>query len=107
MKNKKLTVNHSGERLDVFITRNQSDFSRTNIQKSIKLGLITVNGHVEPCRYRVESGDEIFIEKLVSGDHFEELIPKKILFDILYEDDFLIAINKPAGLMVHPGAGAW
>ncbi len=105
MKNKILTVDRSGERLDVFITRDQTDFSRTIIQKSINMGFITVNGNNEPSRYRVETGDEIFIEQLVISESFQELIPKKIMFDVLYEDEFLIAINKPAGLTVHPGAG--
>jgi 23S rRNA pseudouridine1911/1915/1917 synthase len=105
LKNKILTVDRSGERLDVFITRDQTDFSRTIIQKSIKMGFITVNGNNEPSRYRVETGDEIFIEQLVISESFQELIPKKIMFDVLYEDEFLIAINKPAGLTVHPGAG--
>ena len=90
-------------RLDVFLARELTGFSRSRIQQLIRAGFVKLNGkHARP-RDLVRTGDHIDLtepppEKI---DNRPEPIPLEILF----EDDDLIVINKPAGLVVHPGAG--
>jgi 23S rRNA pseudouridine1911/1915/1917 synthase len=105
LKNKKFIADQGGERLDLFISRHIHNISRTKIQHSIKAGLITVNGQKEPSRYRVEIGDEIFIEEIMINSEPQELVPKKLELDILFEDEHIIVINKAPDVTVHPGAG--
>lgn len=102
------TVNsqEQGERLDRLFSLHYADLSRSRFKELIKTGQAAVNGvtNTEP-NYRVQAGEtiEITIPKP------EDAIPRaeSIPLDIIYEDDDLIVINKPAGLVVHPAAGNW
>ncbi len=90
-------------RLDQFLARELTKFSRSRIQTLIRNQNVTLNGSPARPRDLVRAGDRIQVnepppEKL---DNLPEAIP----LDVLYEDDELIVINKPAGLVVHPGAG--
>jgi 23S rRNA pseudouridine1911/1915/1917 synthase len=90
-------------RLDQFLARELTKFSRSRIQTLIRSQNVTLNGSPARPRDLVRAGDRIQVnepppEKL---DNRPEAIP----LDVLYEDDELIVINKPAGLVVHPGAG--
>jgi 23S rRNA pseudouridine1911/1915/1917 synthase len=90
-------------RLDRFLARQLPEYSRSRIQQLIRAGFVRLNGVTTRPRELVRSGDAIELtepplEKI-------ENQPEPIPLDILFEDNDLIVINKPAGLVVHPGAG--
>ncbi|MCK4903415.1 MAG: RluA family pseudouridine synthase [Candidatus Marinimicrobia bacterium] len=105
MKNDILIVDKSGIRLDKFLADNISEFSRSQLQKYIKNGNITINEEIKPVKYRLNLGDKIHIEisEKISDNDFVE--PQDIPIDIIFEDDDIIVINKEAGMTVHPGTG--
>ena len=90
-------------RLDQFLARELPRFSRSRLQQLIRKAFITLNGAAARPRDLVRTGDRIEVNEppLEKIDNQPEPIP----FDVLYEDEDLIIINKPAGLVVHPGAG--
>ncbi len=92
-----------GARLDQFLSRVLSSVSRTLITHSIRKGLVLVDGVSKKGSYRLKPGE------VVAGSIFElpgiDVDPEKIDFPVLYEDDFLLLISKPPGLVVHPGSG--
>jgi len=92
-----------GQRLDRVVAANCPDLSRTRAQELIEEGLVRVNGKATKDSHKVRAGDMIEVElqprPALSAE--AEAIP----LDVLYEDDDVIAINKPAGMMVHAGAG--
>ncbi|MCX6128650.1 MAG: RluA family pseudouridine synthase [Proteobacteria bacterium] len=93
-------------RLDVFLTRSLPRFSRSALQTLIKGGHVKVNGHVAKASQRLEATDSIQLDDLPEEQLAEpSMVPTPFPLDILYEDTSLIVINKPAGLIVHPGAG--
>ncbi|MBN2093467.1 RluA family pseudouridine synthase [candidate division KSB1 bacterium] len=98
-----VSENKNKERLDIFLTRESSEFSRSQIQKMIKDGQVTINGKIIKPNYQIHPGDkiELHIPKPQKSIHEPENIP----LDILYEDENLIIINKPAGMVVHPAYG--
>ncbi len=93
-----------GKRLDAALSQQFSDYSRSRIQEWIQNGFVKVNGEVITSnKYKMAGFEDIEInaEIEVAG----EWKPEAIALDIVYEDDALLVINKPAGLVVHPGAG--
>ena len=90
-------------RLDKFLSEKLTDVSRSQIQTWIKDGHVLVNGHPSKVNYKVKLEDaiEVAIPEVVEL----ELLPEKIPLDIYYEDDDVIVINKPKGMVVHPAAG--
>ena len=103
--NKTLVVQsqQEGMRLDVFLTESL-DFSRSKINKEIKNKKILVNNNEVKSGYLIRENDEI---KINIEDEEINLAPQNIKFKILYEDDYLIVISKPVGIVVHPGAGVY
>jgi len=100
-----ISVDHAaaGKRLDAFLAEQVEGWSRSRLQRLIEGGDILVNGKEAKPSYRIHTADEIDIdltEKPVA--RFE---PENIPLDIVFEDEFLAVINKPAGMIVHPGAG--
>ncbi len=91
-----------GDRLDAYIAERVAA-SRTKVQKSIRAGTATVNGKPEKKSYPVEPGDEIVVRLVKPPPIGAE--PEAIPLDIAYEDDHLIVVNKPAGMVVHPAYG--
>ena len=90
------------ERLDKYLANN-TDYTRSIIAKMLDENYIDVNGKVEKASYKVRLNDSINIkEGYVSVPDIE---PVKMDIDIVYEDDDLIIVNKPSGLVVHPGSG--
>ena len=94
------------DRLDVFLVRHFPGFSRSNLARQIKEGRVEVNGRsgkkIRPGR-RIENGDVV---RVALGQRTEPYArPEPIALDILHEDEWLLLINKPPGLTVHPGAG--
>ncbi len=92
-----------GERLDKVISAHALDLSRASVQRLIKDGAVTVNGRPSKPSYRVQTGDEIVVHVPIEPP--EQVLPEDIPLDIVYEDDVLLVIDKPAGMVVHPGAG--
>jgi len=95
---------YAGERLDKYLGTQCSDLSRARLQGLVKEGAVFVNG--KACTqnsYKVEEGDQIALEAPALKEPEPE--PEDIPLDIFYEDEALLVINKPAGLVVHPGAG--
>lgn len=98
-----IIVEHGGERIDKFLAQ-ELDKSRSLVQKLIKDQLVLVNGEVVKTNYSVADGDEIDVKQLDVVDN-TNIIPQPMDLDIVYEDDDLLVINKPSGLVVHPAPG--
>ncbi|MER3428463.1 MAG: RNA pseudouridine synthase [Pyrinomonas sp.] len=92
-----------GKRLDVFLAARIADWSRASIKRVIEAGEALVDGREVKPAYRLRVGERVEIE--LSEIRPTNLQPEQIPLDIVYEDDVLVVINKPAGLVVHPGAG--
>lgn len=92
-----------GKRLDAYLAQQIENRSRSRIQKMIDDGDVLVNEKRVKSSYKVQNNDTIEVELTeLPADVFE---PEDIPLEIFYEDDFLAVINKPAGMVVHPGAG--
>ena len=89
-----------GRRLDKYLHDRFRRHSRMMIQKMIKRGDVTVNGRPTKNSYEMEAGDVIELTFPLPEPY--EVIPEDIPLDILYEDDFVLAINKPVGMIAHP-----
>jgi 23S rRNA pseudouridine1911/1915/1917 synthase len=94
-----------GYRLDVYLTKRLPKYSRTLIQKLIRDGMVTVNGRASKPSYEVRERDKLVarIPTLIEPQMIAENIP----LNIVYEDEHIVVINKPAGMVVHPAAGHW
>ena len=97
-----LEVEENDERLDQYLS-NKLNISRSKIQKLIKQEKILVNNKVEKMSYLVKNKDKIKIDSEL--DFSIKVEAKKIKLDILYEDDYLMIINKQSGMVVHPAPG--
>ncbi len=97
------TVEDSGKRLDQLLQLRLPDYSRSRLQDWIKSGRVLVDGGAQKASYTIRGGEQIDVEpaELTPLRAFAEDIP----IDILHLDTDLIAVNKPAGLVVHAGAG--
>ena len=98
-----MSGNDAKLRLDQFLAKRLPEYSRSRLQQLIRTGFVRLNEQTTRPRQIVRSGDKINLvepplEKI-------ETLPEPIPLDVLFEDDDLIVINKPAGLTVHPGAG--
>ncbi len=103
MKTIKVSEDYEGLRLDKALSILLEDISRSKIQEYLTQGLILVNSKNEKSSYKLSVGDEIVVNDLPKP--VSELVAEDIPLDIVYEDDDVIVINKPKGLVVHPGAG--
>ena len=105
MKQISFPVDHELEniRIDRFLTEMMKKQSRSYIQKLIKEGLVTVNNHSIKSNYKVQSDD--LIQITVPEPEEPDILPENIPLDILYEDQDILIINKPKGMVVHPSAG--
>jgi 23S rRNA pseudouridine955/2504/2580 synthase len=94
-----------GERLDRFLATAQTDLSRNRLQGLIREGRVRVNGAPGRSSLRLRAGDAIEIE-IPSRPLAAILAPEAMALDIVFEDEWLLVVNKPPGVVVHPGAGA-
>ena len=92
-----------GYRLDKFVAENLTNISRSKIKSLIEKGLITVNKFKKDPDYKLELNDKISINQ--KSEESSKLLGEDIKLNIIYEDEDILIINKPAGLVVHPGAG--
>lgn len=101
-----IPYDNAGERLDVVLALLLPDFSRSRIQTWIRDEGVRINGQVASMKTRLHGGEQVDI---VIEPHPSEMqaAPEAMHLDIVYEDQSLLVINKPAGLVVHPGSGNW
>lgn len=97
-----IVVKDNDIRLDKYLASN-TDKSRALIEKMLDGGFILVNGEIKKGSYKVKEGDTIEIDDTFKID--TDIKPEKMDIDIVYEDDDLMIINKPSGMVVHPGSG--
>ena len=96
--------NDDGERLDIFLSKEISYLTRSNIKKIIDSNNVKINKKiVNSSSKKVKLNDSVSIVLLIKN--LERLLPNKIKLDIRYEDKDILIINKPKGMVVHPGAG--
>ncbi len=93
-------------RLDKFLSARLPNASRNKIQIGIENGLITVNEKPAKSNYQIKPGDVISVN-LPHPPRNEELIPEDLPLNIVYEDEYLLVVNKAAGMVVHPAHGNW
>lgn len=93
----------AGVRLDAYLASQIEGWSRSRLQRLIDNEDVLVNGHAVKSSYRVSENDEVEVE--LAPPALANFTPENIPLDIVFEDDHLIVINKPAGLVVHPAAG--
>lgn len=97
-----IKVVSSGERLDSYISNN-SDYSRSKVKGLIEKDSVLVNGDVVKSSYKVKKSDVITI--CDNEEYITTSLPEDIPLDIVYEDEYLLIVNKPSGLVVHPAVG--
>ena len=105
MNNELLTVPSEckGERLDKWLSEQLDELTRSAVQKLIDSGEILVNGEKAPKNYKLKGGEEITVA--LPEPEILDVKPQNLPIDIVYEDDDLLVVNKPKGMVVHPAAG--
>ena len=99
-----VTKNEIGLRVDIFLTSKLKNYTRSFIKKLIRNKCVEINKKgISSSSIKLKSNDKIKVSKFSINE--DKLIPKKISLDIVYEDQDLLLINKPKGMVVHPGAG--
>lgn len=97
-------IENKGERLDKFISSCEGfSLTRTAVQNLITEGMITVDGKKIAKNYVVSGGETVSVE--LPEPVVLDVLPENIPIDIVYEDDYLLVVNKPKGMVVHPAAG--
>lgn len=92
-----------GERLDAFLVRVGDGLSRSAAQRLIEQGHVRVNGGAVKKNYRLNAGDQVALT--IPEPTPTDILPREMPLDIVYEDEDVLVINKPKGLVVHPAAG--
>lgn len=98
------TVTDTGERIDSFVSE-KAEVSRSRAVKLIEEGNVTVNGNLVTKNYKLKSGDIVGVT--IPEAKPLEIKAENIPLDIVYEDEYLLVVNKPKGMVVHPAAGNW
>jgi 23S rRNA pseudouridine1911/1915/1917 synthase len=93
-------------RLDKYLSLHVANASRTKIQNGIEAEAVKVNGQITKASYKVKPLDVVTLS-LPQPPRDTEIIPEDIPLDIIYEDDVLLLVNKPTGMVVHPAFGNW
>lgn len=96
-------IEHEDQRIDRYLTEMLPEQSRSFFQKLIRDGFVMVNHIIVKVNYRLKTGDVIEID--IPDAVPTEIVPENIPLDILYEDDDLLIVNKPKGMVVHPAVG--
>lgn len=96
-------IDDAGKRLDSFLVERVEGWSRARLQKLIDGGDVLVNERPAKASYKLKDGDEIDID--LTEEPAAKFEPENIPLDIVFEDEYLAVVNKPAGMVVHPGAG--
>lgn len=99
----KILPQHKGQRLDRYLADQRPEFSRSRLQKLIVEGAVCINGKTTRSSYRLVDGDSITIDIPPPID--STINPEDIPLDIFFEDDHVLVLDKPAGMIVHPAGG--
>lgn len=99
------SADNSKQRLDVYLSNSFEQYSRSFMSGLCDKGKVTVNGKIEGKSYKMGNGDNVHVDIDIKEDK-SVVNPEYIPLDILYEDDHIIAINKPNGMVVHPAPGS-
>jgi len=99
----KISAADAGTRLDAFLASQIEGWSRARLQRLIENEDVLVNGKSSKPSYKVREHDEVEVELIAPAS--ETFVAENIPIDVVYEDDTLVVVNKPAGLVVHPAAG--
>jgi 23S rRNA pseudouridine1911/1915/1917 synthase len=92
-----------GLRLDLFLSQNHSNLSRSRIQDLIRKGSVQVNGNPTKPSHQLKTGDQVCL--MVPQPSPLELVPEEVPFSIIFEDPWIIVLYKPPGIVVHPAPG--
>ena len=98
-----ISATDAGKRLDAYLAERITGWSRSRLQRLIDNSDILVNGKKAKSSYKLREGDEIDID--LTEQPTAQFEPERIPLDIVFEDEYLAVINKPAGMVVHPGSG--
>lgn len=99
----KIPIGQTPERIDVFLTNSIKNATRNKVQKAIDEGCVFLNGINVKANRKIKGGDEIVC--LILKPPPIELIPENIPLNIVYEDEYLLVLNKPSGMVTHPAFG--
>lgn len=98
-------IRHDTMRLDQYLHMHLADYSRSQLQRAIEAGGVTVNEKPTKPGYKVRNEDRLRV--LMPAPEHDLPVPEDIPLDVLYQDEFLAVINKPANMVVHPAKGNW
>lgn len=95
---------NAGERIDAFLASKLHDVTRSWLQKLIEAGNVSVEGREKLAKnYKLRAGDRLTVE--LPEPETLDVLPENIPLDIVYEDEYLLVVNKPSGMVVHPAVG--
>ena len=97
------TIEKGGERIDKYLSEQLEDMTRSHIQKLIKENMVRVNGMTVKSNFKLSASDQIEVE--IPELKEPDILPETIPLDILYEDQDILVVNKPKGMVVHPAPG--
>lgn len=97
------TIEKGGERIDKYLSEQLEDMTRSHIQKLIKENMVRVNGMAVKSNFKLSASDQIEVE--IPELKEPGILPENIPLDILYEDQDILVVNKPKGMVVHPAPG--
>lgn len=97
------TIEKGGERIDKYLSEQLEDMTRSHIQKLIKGNMVRVNGMAVKSNFKLSASDQIEVE--IPELKEPDILPENIPLDILYEDQDILVVNKPKGMVVHPAPG--
>lgn len=103
MTEKWITAQESGERIDALLARCMEDLTRSGAARLLEAGLVTLDGRPVRKNHRTEAGQAFQV--LLPEPECTELVPQDIPLDVVFEDDDVIVVNKPRGMVVHPAPG--
>jgi 23S rRNA pseudouridine1911/1915/1917 synthase len=96
----------AGARLDVFLAGRLPEHSRAKIAKAIRQGLARVNGKTVSASRKLSRGDIVECEPIPETPPPDDIVPESIPIEVVYEDEYLMVVNKPVGMTTHPAAGS-
>jgi 23S rRNA pseudouridine1911/1915/1917 synthase len=96
---------HAGQRLDLFLVNHFPAYSRVQLRRAISDGRVRVDGARAKPAYRLQCGQRVVLQPPEAAP--DRPLPEPLPLEILYEDDSLVAVNKPPGMVVHPSKGHW
>lgn len=97
------TIEKGGERIDKYLSEQLEDMTRSHIQKLIKENMVRVNGMAVKSNFKLSASDQIEVE--IPELKEPDILPENIPLNILYEDQDILVVNKPKGMVVHPAPG--